>query len=331
MLNCFVKGQTYNFLQKCNCTFATPSQTMKHLFLVTLVITACLSNSFAQQHTAQRINDSTILTSDSVKLYLKVSGKGTPCIFVHGGPGAWSLSFEALGGNALEKKLAMYYFDQRGCGRSGSSVNKNYTLDRMTSDIEEIRALSGLDKVYIMGHSFGGSLAHSYALRYPQHVKGLILLNSTLYIYNSLLNQVSFINQLLGENVTVTDKDSIMKPFMEAKALLNKKQLDYKMLSDNKSAVDKLDSIDNCMPRNYDFAQHAFSLPVYFRDFTSETNQVKVPVLIISGTRDNNIGPGHYKLFRYPAQKVVQIAGGHILYYERNREFVEAISSWLLR
>ena len=97
--------QTYNFLQIRRCTFASPLHTMKHLLLVTLVITACVSKSFAQQHTAQRINDSTILTSDSVRLYLKVAGSGTPCIFVHGGPGAWSLSFEAMGGNSLEKKL----------------------------------------------------------------------------------------------------------------------------------------------------------------------------------------------------------------------------------
>ena len=236
-----------------------------------------------------------------------------------------------MGGNALEKNLAMYYFDQRGCGRSGSPVNKDYSLERMVSDIEEIRALSGMDKVYVMGHSFGGILAHSYALRYPQHIKGLILLNSTLNINNSLLNQVAFINKLLGENVTITNRDSIMKPFMEAKSLLGKQQLDYKMLSDNKPAVDRLDSIDNCMPRNYTFAQNALGSPVYFRDFTTETQQVKVPVLVISGTRDNNIGPDHYKLFRYPNQKVVRIRGGHILYYEKNREFVQAVTGWINR
>ncbi|KIC96167.1 alpha/beta hydrolase [Flavihumibacter solisilvae] len=272
-----------------------------------------------------------MLTSDSVQLYLKIAGKGIPCIFVHGGPGAWSFSFEAMGGNALEKNLAMYYFDQRGCGRSGSPANKDYSVERMVNDIEEIRMLSGVDKVYVMGHSFGGILAHSYALRYPQHVKGLVLLNSTLSINNSLINQIQFINKLLGENVMVTNRDSIMTPFMEAKSLLSKRHLDYKMLSDNKAAVDRLDSIDNCMPRNYTFAQNALSSPVYFRDFTTETQQVKMPVLVISGTKDNNIGPDHYKLFRYPNQKVVKISGGHILYYEKNREFVQAVTNWINR
>lgn len=91
---------------------------MKHFIAITVLITGILTNTFAQQQAAQRINDSTIRTSDGVSLYLKVAGQGTPCIFVHGGPGAWSLSFEALGGNVLEKKLQMYYCDQRGCGRS---------------------------------------------------------------------------------------------------------------------------------------------------------------------------------------------------------------------
>ncbi len=38
---------------------------------------------------------------DKVNLYVKQSGQGIPCIFVHGGPGEGSLDFEVLGGNVL--------------------------------------------------------------------------------------------------------------------------------------------------------------------------------------------------------------------------------------
>jgi len=40
--------------------------------------------------------------NDKVNLYIKQSGHGVPCIFVHGGPGEGSLDFEVLGGNTLE-------------------------------------------------------------------------------------------------------------------------------------------------------------------------------------------------------------------------------------
>jgi len=271
----------------------------------------------------------TFITSDGVSLFLKVAGKGEVCIFVHGGPGAWSKSFEEFGGNVLEDKLKMCYYDQRGCGRSGSSPDNNYGMDRMIDDIEEIRASLKTSKVFVMGHSFGGILAAKYAEKYPQHVKGLILLNSTLDIDDSLLNQIAFMGKTLGEDFPVKDKNSILSTFFDAKTKIKKADLDYKMLSDNRANVEKLDSIDNSEKRNSSFAQQALSGPLYFSDFTKETAFIKVPTLVISGTKDNNIGPEHYKLFKFPNQEVKIINGGHILYYEQNKEFKNAVEGFV--
>ncbi|MNK53199.1 Proline iminopeptidase [compost metagenome] len=271
----------------------------------------------------------TFKTSDNVPLFLKVSGKGEVCIFIHGGPGAWSKSFEEFGGNVLEDNLTMCYFDQRGCGRSGSPVDNNYSMDRMIDDIEEIRTHLKTDKVFVIGHSFGGILATKYAEKYPQHVKGLILLNSTLDINDSLLNQIAFMGKTLGEDFSVKSKESILNTFFEAKTKIKKADLDYKMLSDNRANVEKLDSIDNSEKRNSSFAQHALSGPLYFSDFTKETVSIKVPTLIISGTKDNNIGPEHYKLFKFPNQEVKIIKGGHILYYEQNKEFKDTVEAFV--
>lgn len=280
--------------------------------------------------TAKQDGITTFKTSDNVPLFLKVSGKGDVCIFVHGGPGAWSKSFEEFGGNVLEEKLTMCYFDQRGCGRSGSPADNNYSMDRMIDDIEEIRAHLKTGKVFVIGHSFGGILATKYAEKYPQHVKGLILLNSTLDINDSLLNQIAFMGKTLGKDFPIKSKDSILSTFFEAKQQIKKANLDYKMLSDNKANVEKLDSIDNSEKRNSSFAQHALSGPLYFSDFTRETASIKVPTLVISGTKDNNIGPEHYRLFKFPNQEVKIINGGHILYYEQNKAFKNAVEAFVL-
>lgn len=271
----------------------------------------------------------TFTTSDGVPLFLKVNGKGEICIFVHGGPGAWSKSFEEFGGNALEDKLTMCYYDQRGCGRSGSPADNNYSMDRMIDDIEEIRTHLKTDKIFVIGHSFGGILATKYAEKYPQHVKGLILLNATLDINDSLLNQIAFMGKTLGKDFPVKGKDSILNTFFEAKQETKKADLEYKMLSDNRANVKKLDSIDNSEKRNSSFAQNALSGPLYFNDFTKETASIKVPTLIISGTKDNNIGPEHYRLFKFPNQEVKIINGGHILYYEQNKEFKNTIQKFV--
>ena len=47
--------------------------------------------------------------SDKVNLYVKQSGEGVPCIFIHGGPGEGSLDFEVLGGNSLESFMNIIY------------------------------------------------------------------------------------------------------------------------------------------------------------------------------------------------------------------------------
>lgn len=303
------------------------TQKIPFLFLLFL----CLGQiGFCQNKTdIKKVNDSTIVTSDGVPLFLKVSGKGEVCIFVHGGPGAWSKSFETMGGNALEDKLTMCYYDQRGCGRSASSPNNDYSIDRMIQDIEDIRIYLNVPKVFVMGHSFGGILATKYAEKFPDHVKGLILLNSTLDINDSLRYQIAFIGQTIGENITPKDNESLFSTFIEAKKLIKKKDLDYKILSDKKANIEKLDRIDNSFKRNSSFAQQAFTTPIYLSDFTKDTPTVKVPVLVITGSNDNSVGPDHYRLFQFPEPEIKIIKGGHILYYEKNKEFKNTVQAFV--
>lgn len=270
-----------------------------------------------------------VTTSDSVKLYAKTSGNGPICIFIHGGPGAWSKSFEEMKGNSLEQKLRMVYLDQRGCGRSDTAVDQNYALDRMIEDIEDVRRFLGVEKVYLLAHSFGGIIAVSYAKKHPDHLYGLIFTNSTLDMNYSLKGQIKHVNELLKTDFTVTNKDSVMSTFLEARSALSKQGLNYKMLSDNKRTVALLDSIDNSYNRTTDFAKHLGDYKIYSQNFTNDTKGIKVPVLVITGKKDYAIGVDHYNLFKFPNQKIVHINGGHVLYYEQNKEFTRTIFSFI--
>lgn len=269
-----------------------------------------------------------ILTSDKVKLYTKKSGKGPIAIFIHGGPGAWSTSFENLGGNKLESDLTMVYYDQRGSGYSENSSEGNYSPDRMIEDIEVIRKHYGAEKVYLLAHSFGGILATQYASKYPDQVKGLILGNCTLNMKYSLQQQISYMNKLMNTDFKAEDA-TLLSDFITAKKALGKKGLDYKMLSDRKENIELLNKIDHKNPSTFDFAQKAFSIQEYWKDYTPLTSSIKVPTLIITGTKDHSIGERHFTSFLFPDQQVVEIDGGHILYYEENKRFVKAISDFV--
>lgn len=230
---------------------------------------------------AQTDKNNFLITTDGTRLFVQKSGDGPICIFIHGGPGAWSESFRKLRGNNLEKRLTMVYYDQRGCGRSGKPVNGDYSLNTMIDDIDLIRQHYHAEKVYLLSHSFGGILAVNYALKYPEHVKGLILANSTLDLRNSLESQLNYINSLLQTNFHPADStpSSVMSTFMQARTALTKRGLAYKMLSDNKENVDLLNKVDSHSPGNNDFAQRAFQIDDYWKDYTTMTNMIDVPVL----------------------------------------------------
>lgn len=276
-------------------------------------------------------NDNYILTNDSVRLFVRQHGQGPVCIFIHGGPGAWSQSFEQLGGSNLERGLSMIYYDQRGCGRSEAAADENYSLNRMVEDLETVRRQSGVDSVYLMAHSFGGILALNYALKYPSHVKGIILLNATLDLTYSLKNQIAYMNGMLRSSSKVEADTSLVTVFKQTQAAFADKGLIYKILTDSKRNFDTLNEIDSKIPGDFDFAKRALFIKDYFIDFTALTGSVKAPVLIIAGTQDHAIGQEHYKDFHFINQTVKKIAGGHLLYYEHNKEFVQAVLSFISR
>jgi pimeloyl-ACP methyl ester carboxylesterase len=61
----------------------------------------------------------------------------------------------------------------RGRGKSGSPKT-GYSKDDQVSDIEAVVNAESLDEFYLLGHSFGASLAYGYSIKYPKKIKGLI-------------------------------------------------------------------------------------------------------------------------------------------------------------
>ncbi|WP_392476695.1 alpha/beta fold hydrolase [Nostoc sp. C110] len=94
---------------------------------------------------------------------------------IHGGPGADHTSFKPTF-SALSRKLQLVYFDHRGQGRSARGSKETYTLDNNVEDMEALRQHLGLEKIVVIGNSYGGMVALTYAVRYPQNVSHLIVI-----------------------------------------------------------------------------------------------------------------------------------------------------------
>jgi len=114
------------------------------------------------------------------RLYVEEEGEGVPVVLLHGGPGATHHYFHPW--FSLAKKFArVIYYDQRGCGLSEFKPGpEGYSVFQAVDDLEALRKALGIDKWVLLGHSYGGFLAQFYAVVYPEHVAGLVLVGSSL-------------------------------------------------------------------------------------------------------------------------------------------------------
>ncbi|ABW28585.1 alpha/beta fold hydrolase [Acaryochloris marina] len=97
-----------------------------------------------------------------------------PVFFViHGGPGVDHTTCRPVL-SPLSEIAQLVYFDHRGHGRSARGNPETYTLDNNVEDLEALRQHLGLERIGLLGFSYGGMVALAYASRYPRHVSQLI-------------------------------------------------------------------------------------------------------------------------------------------------------------
>jgi proline iminopeptidase len=117
---------------------------------------------------------------DTVGAHLAITAAGPkakPTLLVlHGGPGFdhWGLRFFF---DRFADIAQVVYLDHRGNGRSrggNASDPTLWTLAQWGDDIRGFCDALGIDRPIVLGQSFGGMVAQSYAARHPGHAAGLI-------------------------------------------------------------------------------------------------------------------------------------------------------------
>lgn len=276
--------------------------------------------------------EKTITTSDGVKLYVKVEGMGTPLLFLHGGPGSASLWFEKLTGDFLEQHFTVVYLDQRGVGRSGSPEDNNYAMDRLAKDFEEVREALGYESWLTLGHSFGGILQMGYSERYPEAIKGMIMVNCTINLNESACKSwLPKAAGFVGEQYSCKgDTIAVLQRMNEFGGKLRDKGIFWKMGSGATGTFETLDEISAGIENfNYDFSNNALNYPDYWVDFKPLTKNMDMPVLYFYGETDYMVGPEHYKTLEFPNLMLWESDGGHVPFIEDKENLEKAILAYL--
>lgn len=107
-------------------------------------------------------------------LFWREAGTGTPVIFLHG---AWNDSSQWVSVvELLSREFHCFAPDLLGFGES-ENPKIHHSVDLQVECLAEFIQALKLEKVYLVGHSLGGWIAASYALKYPEQIYGLVLLS----------------------------------------------------------------------------------------------------------------------------------------------------------
>ena len=210
--------------------------------------------------------------------------RSKPVAFViHGGPGTDHTSYKPTF-SPLSRKLQLVYFDHRGQGRSARGPKETYTLDNNVEDMEALRQYLGLDQIVLLGSSYGGMVALSYAVRYPQNISHLIVI-ATAANYRFLERA----KEILAQRGTEQQKTSVQR--LWAGTFENEEQLReyfhvmgpmYSLTYDPESSSKAW----NCAILSIDAINVAFA--GFLRDYNvlPQLHKITSPTLVIGGRHD---------------------------------------------
>lgn len=115
-----------------------------------------------------------IMKIDDFEMYYEIHGElnEIPLVLIMGlGSDAqlWMLQIPEF-----SKNYRLITFDNRDAGRT-SKTDVKYTIDTMAEDTYNLLEKLGVMKSHILGFSMGGMIAQTFALKYPEKVRSLIL------------------------------------------------------------------------------------------------------------------------------------------------------------
>lgn len=114
------------------------------------------------------------LEVNGVRLFTRRTGAGPLVVVLHGGPGAHH-DYLLPQYDLLARGRELFYYDQRGGGRSPVARETPVGWREHVADLEGLRQELGIERLTLCGYSWGGLLALLYYLEHPTSVERLAL------------------------------------------------------------------------------------------------------------------------------------------------------------
>jgi len=264
-------------------------------------------------------------------------------LLLHGGPAATHEYFEACDSFLPAAGVEYYYYDQLGSAYSDQPDEPDlWQIDRFVDEVEQVRVALALDagNFFLLGHSWGGILGIEYALKYQQHLKGLVVSNmmSSIPAYNEYARTVL---------MPAMDQDVLAK-IKSLEASGDTETPEYMALLEGhyQEHVLRMPAADWPEPVNRSFARTNRSIYVPMQgpselgasgtlvnwDRTESLKDIDVPALVIGGTHDT-MDPAFLEQMagRFPKGRFLLCPnGGHMAMYDDQATYFRGLIDFIV-
>jgi len=258
------------------------------------------------------------------------TGTALPVIAVNGGPG---LSHAYLVQNDLWDRIARHrlvvLYDQRGTGASKRvKAGAAQTMEAQVADLDAVRKTLGLEKVALVGDSYGGLLSMAYAAAHPEHVARLVLSDSPGPSWKSIVHVLPEVfpdveeqnkqeQQKLGSDTEAAARAGLRNHFRMIFYSPEKRDAYMSKMGDlgYEPAVSK-----------------AVGEAIQDLDLKSKVADFHFPVLIINGRFDMNVAPltAWQLAHAIPGARLVFFEkSGHLPAYEEPEKYAAVLEEFL--
>lgn len=248
-------------------------------------------------------------------------------MFVHGTP-TWSFVWRQQI-KSLRRSYRCIAPDHLGFGLSDKPAHFAYTPEAHAENLEKLLNHLQLKNITLVVHDFGGPIGLRYALRHPESVKNLIILNTWMWPLSEekqLMKISRFMSGRIGRFLyrqgNFSARVLLPKGYHERKQLT--KDIHRHYLKPLASPADRLGT--------WRFAVALNDSNPYFSKLWEERGKLNsIPKLIIWGEKDSLLPLSWLAKWKmaYPEAQVVQLKAGHFLQDEKGGDVSEAIKAFL--
>jgi proline iminopeptidase len=270
--------------------------------------------------------------SNGLSFVYETQGNGEDVVIVvHGGAGLPHEYFHPMLYN-LSRYTKLIYFDRRANLLSARKGHGMASLDEMSDDIDALRRALGLERVTLLGHSFGANIVLNYALCHPANVKRLIFVSAAAVVENPYEGEKRILKTLSKvERAAYVSSEGVAGAARPCERV----RMRYAVLYPH--------YFDKLIPYESDRGIYT----VYFDalskkealadglpglDVRARLNEIKVPVLVFSGRHDLVTPPDQsFELARgLPQSRLVMMEhSAHFPFFEENYLFTEWVRQFM--